>query len=798
MTLLREFFVTFQGDEISWGLVLASWLAWTGLGALVAGRAGPVSRVPSPVSLLTTWSILPLLIATSLIATRTLRSMIGVIRGEMLGPGQMALAALLLLSLPCLALGALFTLTARAWKKEGNAASRVYFVESCGCLLGGIFAYFISYRLSLPVLISLLSLSCLAPLVPMLRRFGDRHSLFPVYRLPSAAISDITSRMIAAARRLGGRTVYLIIPVLCAAISYMLSPQIHAWSVRMQWPHETIIAYRNTPYGNITVGKEEEQLNFFLCGRLGFSVPDELTNQELFHLPLLFHPQPKQVLIISGALGGGLNEVLKHDPRRTDYTELDGELFAVAEAVLSAGQRAALLDPRIKKHTADGRAFLRNAPNTCNALQEQLVSLRDTQNPASIFNIGQSPEGAIPNTVELYDVILLNVPSPLNAAANRYYTEEFFALARKRLREDGILSIRIPFSEGYLGPEMRLLCSSILRALEENFPCTLLIPREGGIVLASAQSLDPKVNLLISRLRQRRISVPSLGRRRLDYLLDADRRMQAEAMLANARTVNRDLKPVSYLYSLALQSSQYGRKIGDFYLALDKRYRHILFLLPLLLLAPLAPRMPLRRPTSPSSLSAKERRRNLRRAKRPFIYTTLAVAGYSGMSLEVVCLLSMQGLIGTAYGKLALLVSFFMLGMSIGSGVFRRRKFPARQDLTRLLAALSFLCLLLPLALNIGCNWPTLALEFFYYIYIASVGYTVGALFPVCCALMPKRDQQQASGPAYAADIGGASLGALLTGALAVPILGVTAACLSVASLTLVLFIATYSSRKTL
>ncbi len=712
VALLREFFVTFQGDELSWGFVLASWLVWTGTGALIAGRTGPASRVPHPVSLLRTWAILPLLIATSLIATRTLRSILGVMRGEIFGPGQMTLSALLLLALPCLALGALFTLTNKAWKTNGGAAGWIYCLESCGCLLGGLFAYFLSYQLTMPVLISLLSLFCFIPVLLTSRQHGIRDTGHGTRRRSSS---------------------YWLIPLLLAATFLIFSPQIHKWSVEKQWPHENIIAYRNTPYGNITVGRENSQLNFFLSGALAFSIPGGSNNDELFHLPLLHHPAPREILIIGGGLSGGLNNILQHTPQRIDYVELDGELFCVAERVLPASDLQALSDPVVYLHATDGRAFLRGS------------GVRDQGS-------GQA-----------YDLILINAGPPTNAAANRYYTSEFFQLAKRRLKENGIISIRIPFSEEYLGAEMRLLGSSILRALEKHFPYTLLLPREDALLLASPQPFAQNTESLLERMTERHISSPALGRKRLGYLLDTHRSKRAKAMLAGGNA-NHDLRPVSFLYNLALQASQHGRKMGSFYLSLKERYQHLVFLLPLLLFTP---------------LTFKRRQRSI-----PHLTSVILVtAGFTGLSLEIICLLSMQSLTGMAYSKLAVLVSFFMLGMSIGSGLFSRRTAYTKKNATPLLGALLALSLVLPLVLSASGKWSSFTLEFFYYVYVSCVGYVAGALFPVSLALIPKKDREQTAGRAYAADVTGAALGALLTGAFLVPVLGIAASCLSIALL---------------
>ena len=87
-----------------------------------------------------------------------------------------------------------------------------------------------------------------------------------------------------------------------------------------------------------------------------------------------------------------------------------------------------LVDPRVSIITADGRFFL-----------------------------------AHPTDETPYDAILVNLPDPSTVLINRFYSREFFAAAKARLRAGGLLMTRLSFSPDYLGPELEDLAASVYR-----------------------------------------------------------------------------------------------------------------------------------------------------------------------------------------------------------------------------------------------------------------------------------------------------------------------------------------------
>ena len=122
--------------------------------------------------------------------------------------------------------------------------------------------------------------------------------------------------------------------------------------------------------------------------------------EETVHYAMAQRPDARRVLLISGGVSGTAREMLKYSAH-VDYVELDPLILQVARQFLPGS----LDDPRIEVINTDGRLFVRQ-------------------------------------TDRRYDVILIDVPDPSTSQINRFYTREFFAEAKQRLTEHGVLALR--------------------------------------------------------------------------------------------------------------------------------------------------------------------------------------------------------------------------------------------------------------------------------------------------------------------------------------------------------------------
>ncbi len=122
-----------------------------------------------------------------------------------------------------------------------------------------------------------------------------------------------------------------------------------------------------------------------LDGAIMTTEKDEFVYHEMIsHIPLLAHPNPKQVLVIGGGDGGTIREVLKHPSvERAVLCEIDGMVIDASREYLPtiAGK---LGDPRVDIQVRDGAAYIRDHANTFDVI---LIDSSDPEGPAlSLFN----------------------------------------------------------------------------------------------------------------------------------------------------------------------------------------------------------------------------------------------------------------------------------------------------------------------------------------------------------------------------------------------------------------------------
>lgn len=324
--LLRELITIFYGNELSIGIILASWLFWVAIGSWISEW---LKTNPGAVLLLNAF-FLPLNIFIARIAGIFLHST----PGEIIGIFHIALYSFAALCPMCLLLGMGWTSACKMATKEKSNPSQigwVYIIEGCGSVAGGLLFNLLIIKGSHPFLIALI-----------------------------LSATNILASYLAFSRPiLKSVTVILFILVVISGFSG-LPDSLENYSQELRWRPLDLILSKNSIYGNIAVTKWGGQYSLFQNGLHLFTTKDTLTQEEIAHYPLLEHPEPKRVLLIGGGLGGTLDELLKHPVERVDYVEIDPLIIQFAKRYLPAEELTALNDPRVHLHHIDGRLFVKN------------------------------------------------------------------------------------------------------------------------------------------------------------------------------------------------------------------------------------------------------------------------------------------------------------------------------------------------------------------------------------------------------------------------------------------------------
>jgi len=175
----------------------------------------------------------------------------------------------------------------------------------------------------------------------------------------------------------------------------------------------------------------------------------------LAHIPLLAMERPEAVLVIGFGVGNTTDAASLHPSiRRVEVADLSTDILASA-GYFKAANGDVLLDPRVAVYVNDGRQHLQmNAPRS-------------------------------------YDLITLEPPPIGYAGVAALYSQEFYALARTRLKPGGYLSQWLP---AYQVPGTTTL--AMIRAFIDVFPQAVLISgAEADLLLLgandSAIAIDP-------------------------------------------------------------------------------------------------------------------------------------------------------------------------------------------------------------------------------------------------------------------------------------------------------------------
>ncbi len=473
------------------------------------------------------------------------------------------------------------------------------------------------------------------------------------------------------------------------------------------FPDVELVYSASTPYGHLAVTEGAGQIVVHENGVPIGSTGNPVAGEEVVHYALAQHPAPSRVLLVSGGIAGAHAEIAKYPVEAIDYVELDPAVLAIVEQVQPAAS-----DPRVRPIADDARRFIRAARNE-------------------------------------YDAILLALPDPSSAQLNRYYTVEFFAEAKRALREGGVLGLRLTGAENYANPEARLLASAVHRSLTMVYENVLLVPGGEQHIVASDR---PLTHGIAAELERRGIETRFVRREYLDAKLTDDRLAAAQVMVSRPVAANRDLHPVCYLAHLEYWLSRFGGSL----------------LVPLLFAGALV--------TLIGALLAAAPRRGVPAA--------LAASGFAGMGLEIVLLIAFQVHHGWLHQEIAVIVTAFLLGAALGAGLAGRRAFDPAKLLLGTDVLLAVLALgvggmlfaagagddplgsvVLPPVVFVGVN--------------ALVGFLVGAQFPPAARLLFTKVEETA-GSLWAFDLLGACLGAIVVSVLCVPALGVVETCLLV------------------
>jgi spermidine synthase len=484
------------------------------------------------------------------------------------------------------------------------------------------------------------------------------------------------------------RYLLLVATVLSTFLFYLFSLNGQFETSTLARQYGEIVRYLESPYGRIVVTKEGPQHTFWESGLPLYSDANIIRSEEKVHYPLSQLERVENVLLVSGGLGETLDEVSKYHPRHIDYVELDPYLTDTAQELGLIQKR-----PSLTIKNTDGRSHIKK-------------------------------------TDRVYDAIIIDLPDPDTFQINRFFTSEFFSLAKTTLSEGGILSFGLRYSSNYISEIRKKKLSTIFSTARMYFQNVMVLPGGEAYFMCSDRALSADVP---ERLRMRSIETTYISgfyhgnvtRERIKQLQDT---------IEEHESVNTDFEPRVMNIIFQEWFKKHGTSPRPFFL--------IVLALTVIYLI-------------------------IMRKEEYLLFST----GLATMGVEMLIIFTFQVIYGYIYLKIGAIITAFLLGLLPGAIVgnhYREKKI-----MGVMVSEIVLLCLLLIFFIWISLFRGELN-QFYFLGYCFLFSFFCGFQFPVATEIIGERQSPVAG--CLAADLTGAAVGTLFTGTLLIPLWGIKSA----------------------
>ncbi|MFP4085176.1 MAG: hypothetical protein ACLFUL_00140 [Desulfobacteraceae bacterium] len=465
---------------------------------------------------------------------------------------------------------------------------------------------------------------------------------------------------------------------------YLLSTSTHVERLTLTGQYGEIVDYTESPYGRIVISKEGPQYTLWQSGVPLYSDVNIISSEEKVHYPLCQLSRVDDILLVSGGLGLTLKEVAKYDPSRVDYLEIDPRL-TLAAAQMGLIQRA----PFLRIINTDARQYIQN-------------------------------------TEKRYDAVIMDLPEPHTFQINRFFTDEFFASAKRILKEGGVFSLNMGYSSNYISEVQGKKISTIFNTAQKHFNHIMILPGEQAYFLMRDSALSADIPALLKEK-----AIPTA------YIegffqgnVTAGRIEAIEQCLNPDEPVNTDFEPRLMNIVFTEWFSKYDTTPWYFISALL-----ILTLVYLMFI----------------------------RWEEYVLFST----GFVSMGMEMLVIFSFQVIFGYIYLEVGTIVTAFLLGLLPGALAGQRWGLGVGSKLVMTETLLHSMLL----GFFVWIFWIRLGLHPWSFLgFCFVVSFFCGFQFPVVATLIGEKSSPAAG--CLAADLWGAATGTLATGTVLIPFLG--------------------------
>ena len=459
----RVLTLTIGGSTYAFTVILSAFLIGIALGSLISTRFFSRTRRP-----LLWFAILQFILGALVIFSLPLLSNLPLtilpvfrIFGSDFGLLQFGIFLLsaLVIFLPAFIMGMAFPFVIKAFSSEVNLIAQLYAGNTIGGVFGSLTAGFILIpAFGTPKSIFFMGALYLviASLIFLKIEINNLKKSVPVF---------ITIMILTVGFRLATWNKYLFTSGLF--VQPDLYSNLNSEQVLKKIKKSSILFEKEGIGSLISVKKDTDgNLNMQINGKTDASTGSDMENQVLLgQLPLLLHPNPKEVLIVGLGSGITLGSMLSYPVTQVDAVEIEKEVVTAARLFKNYNNNA-LEDKRTNIIIADGRNFLAA-------------------------------------TKQKYDVISSEPSNPWLSGSSKLFTKEYFKLLKNAAKQDGIVLQWINMYAISIGG-----LQSVINAYLESFPEVMAfgIPVSNDLILlGSAKPVKIDLRSLESKFKNEKI-----------------------------------------------------------------------------------------------------------------------------------------------------------------------------------------------------------------------------------------------------------------------------------------------------
>ncbi len=375
-----------------------------------------------------------------------------------------ALAALAILALPTLWMGTTFPLLLQRIASRADVAARVGRLTAANTL-GTIAGSIATGYLVLPALGSQRALGAVAA----------AFALASVLAARASGRADAPDRARAVAVAAAAAVLAFALPAWDMA---RLTSGANVYFAMGPRPERIDFVREDVHGGVTTVAHLASVTTMYTNGKFQGDDGPEMTAQRRFaHFPSLFVRDPRRALVIGLGTGTTLGTIAAYPYDRIDLAEISPSIVDASRRFFSGPSLGALDDPRVRLSLNDGR--------------NELLVAKDP-----------------------YDLITIELTSVWFAGASSLYSREFYALARSRLTEGGVLQQWVQLH--HIRPRE---LAAVIRTMRAVFPhVALFVGGAQGILVAGAHPLIASEAHLAALEARPALRATLAGKRLVDLL----------------------------------------------------------------------------------------------------------------------------------------------------------------------------------------------------------------------------------------------------------------------------------------